>query len=350
MEEKYRNNVGYVGWSCPSNIALIKYWGKRSVQLPLNPSLSMTLKKARTMTRLEFDYHPNNHNPSVHFRFEGNDAPAFEDRIIKFIKSIDSHIPALAHTTLRIESENTFPHSSGIASSASSMGALAMCLVQMEEKIKGPLAPGKLLEKASIIARLGSGSASRSIYPNFVVWGATDDWVGSSDEYALPVTDYHEDYNQLRDTILIVESGQKKVSSSVGHSLMDTNPFSKSRIIQARQNLSTLKTVLTEGDWDGFIALIELEALTLHAMMMTGQPGYVLMLPGTLSIIEKVREFRNDTGCRIGFTLDAGANVHLLYASGDADKVNGFINAELVTFCEEGRMIMDQMGKGPAAL
>ncbi len=78
--------------------------------------------------------------------------------------------------------------------------------------------------------------------------------------------------------------------------------------------------------------------------------GYMLMQPGTLSIIEKVREFRNDSGCRIGSTLEAGANVHLLHASADAEKVERFITSELVPFCEDGRMIMDQMGKGPSKL
>lgn len=339
-----------MGWSCPSNIALIKYWGKRPVQIPMNPSLSMTLNEARTKTRLEFDYNPANHNPTVGFLFEGKKTPAFEDRIIKFIKSIDTLIPSLAHTTIHIESENTFPHSSGIASSASSMGALALCLVQMEEKIMGPFPPGKFLQKASFIARLGSGSASRSVYPYFAVWGATENWAGSNDEYAFPVKDYHEKFHQLRNTILIVESGKKKISSSTGHSLMDSNPFSNTRFIQARSNLSKLKTVFNEGDWDGFIRLIELEAFTLHAMMMTSQPGFMLMQPGTLSIIEKVREFRNDTGCRIGFTLDAGANVHLLHASADADLADRFITSDLVQFCEDGRIIKDQMGDGPSRI
>jgi len=349
MEEKYKNNSGSVGWSCPSNIALIKYWGKRPVQIPMNPSLSMTLEVARTRTRLEFDYDPQNQNPTLHYQFEGRLVPSFENRIKEFIGGIVPYIPVLSHTSLRIESENTFPHSSGIASSASSMGALALCLVAMENKITDHSHPIDK-EKASYIARLGSGSACRSVYPGFALWGATDEWAGSNNEYALPVTSYHNDFNQLRDAILIVDSGVKKVSSSQGHLLMNTNPFSKTRILQANQNLITLKSVLDEGDWDGFISLMELEALSLHSMMMTSKPPYILMKPGTLSIIHKVRAFRNDTRCNVGFTLDAGPNVHLIYSHRDSDKVTDFITTELVPFCEEGKLIMDQMGKGPLEL
>ena len=350
MEEKKITNNGSVGWSCPSNIAIIKYWGKRPVQLPMNPSLSMTLSVSRTITRMDFEFDPQNQNPSVDYQFEGSVIPAFEDRIKDIIKLAVRYIPVLSHTSLRIESENTYPHSSGIASSASAMGALAMCLAELENKISGPTDPAHFIEKASFIARLGSGSASRSIYPNFALWGATPEWDGSSDEFAIPVTDFHTDFYQLRDTILIVDSGKKKISSSTGHSLMDRNPFSNTKFAQAHQNLSTLKTILAKGDWDEFIDLMELEALSLHSMMMTSQPGYILMRPGTISIINKVREFRKDTQCKIGFTLDAGPNVHLLFADSDVQKVNEFIESELICFCEDGRLITDQMGEGPVAL
>ena len=316
----------------------------------MNPSLSMTLQEARSLTRLEYEFDMRNSNPEVQFFFEGNEAPSFRDRITRFISHITPHIPVLAHTSIRIESENTFPHSSGIASSASAMGALAMCLVHMENEIAGPSDQPALRKKASFIARLGSGSASRSIFPNFAVWGATEAYAGSGDEFAIPVTGYHETFSQLRDAILIVESGQKQVSSSAGHALMDSNPFSTIRFQQAHDNLYILKMALTSGDWNGFINLLEEEALTLHAMMMTGRPGYLLMKPGTLSILQKVREFRKDTGCRFGFTLDAGANVHLLYAREDEEQVAEFIHAELVQHCEDQKVIMDRMGPGPAPL
>ena len=341
---------GRIGWSCPSNIAIVKYWGKKRGQIPMNPSLSMTLKEARTSTYIEYHFDPGITHPEIQFQFKGEKADVFGDRIRSFIRSIEPLVPAIARTSLRIESHNTFPHSSGIASSASSMGALAMCLVQIENQVCRTDDAAGFLRKASFIARLGSGSASRSIYPEFALWGASDDWTGSSDEYAIPLHGIHETFNQMKDTILIVESGQKKVSSRQGHALMEQNPYSNTRFQQARTNLGRLKPILGEGNWKGFIEIMEEEALSLHAMMMTGRPGYLLMQPGTLSILQKVREFRQDTGYRIGFTLDAGANVHLIYPHVEADPVNEFISSELVSFCEQGRYINDCMGGGPTEL
>ena len=212
-----RSKSGSIGWSCPSNIALIKYWGKRDFQIPMNPSISMTLMEARTHTTLNYAYHPESHGRKLKFRFHGKEAPEFEARIHKFMDDITPLIPALSHTSLEIESENTFPHSSGIASSASAMGALALCLVQFQEEVAEPLEQDHFWQKASQIARMGSGSASRSIYPRFVLWGATEGWDRSSDQYATPLTGFHNTFENLRDAILIVESGQKKVSSSAGH-------------------------------------------------------------------------------------------------------------------------------------
>jgi diphosphomevalonate decarboxylase len=260
------------------------------------------------------------------------------------------HLPYLQHTDLQIDSANTFPHSSGIASSASAMGALAMCLVTIEESITGSADPESVLQKASFIARLGSGSASRSVFPSFALWGATDSWTGSSNEYAIPVIDYHENFKGMRDSILLVESGQKKISSTAGHSLMETNPYSASRFRQAFRNMATIKPILAGGDWGGMIDLMEEEALSLHAMMMTSRPGYMLMQPETVAILDKVRIFRNDTGLYVGFTMDAGANVHLLFAAEHEQPVREFIESELIRFCEDRQVLHDRMGIGPQKL
>jgi diphosphomevalonate decarboxylase len=341
---------GALGWSCPSNIALIKYWGKKPGQFPMNPSLSMTLQEARTRMKIRYTYEPGKIRRSLRFRFEGKEAPAFEQRIDSYLEGLVSELPLLSHTHLEIDSENSFPHSSGIASSASAFGALALCLVQVEEEIRGPMEPVRFWQQASKLARLGSGSASRSVYPGFALWGKQESWEGSSDEFAIPYGDFHVSFQDLRDAILLVESGAKPVSSSAGHSLMETNPFAGVRFAQARENLDRLRVVMGEGDWQGFIGIMEEEALSLHAMMMTGRPGYLLMQPGTLSILQAIRAFRKETRCRLGFTLDAGANVHLLYAGEDAPRVEAFISSELLSHCEDGRLIHDRMGEGPQKL
>lgn len=348
MAEKNKQKMsGQVQWSCPSNIALIKYWGKKEVQIPKNPSLSMTLQEARSITRLRYFYDPAQKGVKVQFRFEGKQAPSFEDRIVAFIKHCEPQIPVLRHCYMEIDSKNTFPHSSGIASSASAMGALALCLVQLEGKIMGQQDPENFWRKTSSIARLGSGSASRSLYPRFSLWGRSGLWEGSSDEYAIPIHNFHPAFRNLRDSILIVESGQKKISSSAGHSLMDTHPFAEARFSQAHENLGLLQSALQEGNWNLFISVVEQEALSLHAMMLTSKPGYILMQPGTLSILNKIRNFREESGFRLCFTLDAGANVHLLYAEGDAGPVEAFIETDLYAHCENNQVIRDRMGQGP---
>jgi len=349
-EVDHSQAAGVVEWSCPSNIAIVKYWGKRPVQIPMNPSLSLTLQKALTTTRVEYTHDSKINQPEIRFRFEGKEAPAFEQRITTFLSNLTFRLPMLAHTNLVIHSSNTFPHSSGIASSASAFGALAMCLVNMEEFLNGPVEKTEFLKKASTIARLGSGSASRSIYPGFALWGASEDWPGSSNEYAILVSGFNETFKGIRDSILIVESDQKRISSSKGHKSMETNPYATVRFQQARTNLAVLGRVLTQGDWKGFIDLMEEEALSLHAMMLTGKPGYLLMLPGTISILNRVRRFREDTGARVGFTLDAGANVHLLYSADDEPAVREFIEMELLPYCENKQVLHDRMGEGPVNL
>ena len=348
--------AGRVGWTSPSNIAIIKYWGKRPVQIPMNPSLSITLDSALTKTDVEYAIDPSIEKTRLQFFFEGSKSELFEKRIRTFLSAIGEFFPWLDHADMTIHSENTFPHSSGIASSASAMGALALCLCEMDEAVKMETIQDKIssdkddtafYRKASCIARLGSGSASRSVYGNMVLWGKTEEWKGSSDEYAVPITDIHPALTEIRDAILIVESGSKKVSSSAGHSLMDGNPFAGIRFNQARANLNRLKPVIESGDWPGFIEIMENEALSLHAMMMTGNPGYLLMQPGTLNIIRKIREFRKETGLQAGFTIDAGANVHMLYPESESRQIEAFINSELAGYCENKIFIRDRMGAGP---
>ena len=108
--------------------------------------------------------------------------------------------------------------------------------------------------------------------------------------------------------------------------------------------------ILKKGDLEEFISITELEALTLHAMMMTSNPYFILMKEGTLSIINKIWEFRNASNTPLSFTLDAGANVHLLYPSSYKQNVLDFIESELVVFCENQQYICDVVGQGAKIL
>jgi len=317
VTKKIKNNLnkGNIIWSSPSNIALVKYWGKKDQQIPENPSISFTLNACKTITELSYTKKENN---SDSFSFEvfldEKPKPDFHPKIEVFFNRIEAYLPFLKDFHFTIKTRNTFPHSSGIASSASGMSALALCLMSIEKELNPHLSEQDFIKKASFLARLGSGSASRSLEGDLVVWGNHDDIEGSSDLFAIKYPDQvHEVFKNYHDTILLVDKGEKQVSSTVGHNLMHGHSFSKQRFDQAVTNISKLKTILKSGDLNAFIALVESEALTLHAMMMTSLPYFILMKPNTLKIINKIWSFRQQTGLPISFTLDAGANVHVLY-------------------------------------
>lgn len=352
MTATAKGSTGTITWQSPSNIALIKYWGKKGFQLPANPSLSMTLSKAATITSVSFRPGETG-NVSFDFLFEGKENPAFAGKLKVFFETIQHELQFLSKYYLSIESSNTIPHSAGIASSASSMSALALCLCAVERMIanENTVADEVFFRKVSHIARIGSGSAARSIYGGFVSWGETSLIPGSSDLTASPLAfPVHEVFHELRDSILIVSKGEKKVSSSAGHNLMNGHFYAQSRYKHAAHNLGLLLKVLESGNMEQFIAIVENEAMTLHALMMASDPGYILLESNTLKIIEKTRQFRQDTAIPIGFTLDAGPNVHLLYPGFVADKVKSFISNELKPFCQNSRVIDDQLGNGPEIL
>lgn len=339
-------------WQSPSNIALIKYWGKRDNQLPQNASLSITLSNAVTRTRLELVPNQLRHdNLGLAFTFEGKPNPIFAERLEAFLNKLTDEFPFLRSSVIAMESENSFPHSAGIASSASAMSALALCLCDLELKIAETGDYGDaFFRKASHIARLGSGSAARSVYGGFTVWGEHKDVEDSSDEYAVPLSfEPHKIFDKIKNTILIVDSSVKKVSSSVGHHLMKGHPFAAARFDQAATNLSDLLAAIKSGNWDIFSRITENEALSLHAMMMSSNPGYMLMHPNTLIIIDKMKQFRLQTNAKICFTLDAGPNIHLIYPETETDKVRPFLS-RVQELCDNQTMIDDHIGKGPINL
>ncbi len=337
-----------VSTQAPSNIALVKYWGKYDNQIPANPSISFTLSKCATTTNVKYSLLEKTSTAvSFEFLFEGNPKPSFEPKLKDYFNRISAYVPFLNQYHLRIDSKNTFPHSSGIASSASAMAALSLCLLEIEKSLNPSISKTYYNQKASFLARLGSGSACRSIEGPIVSWGKHREIKQSSDLFGTPFEEnVHEVFQDYRDTILLVHKGQKQVSSTVGHKLMDNHPYASSRFDHAHQNLSEIIQVLTSGDLKRFIEIVENEALTLHAMMMTSIPYFILMKPNTLAIIERIWRFRGETETPLCFTLDAGANVHLLYPSKSEKKVLQFIKNELVVYCENGQYICDQVGTG----
>ena len=332
-----------VSASCPSNIALIKYWGKYENQIPANPSISYTLNHCRTNTSMEFFA---GEEFSVQTFLAGNEEQKFAEKIEKYFKNIEQYLPWILKGKYIIKTENTFPHSSGIASSASGFGAIAKCLMNLDDIFSGNSDSNFKTKKESFLARLGSGSASRSLYEGLVVWGKTEEVEGSSDLFAVPYNnnEIHPIFKNFNDWVLLIHEGQKSVSSTVGHGLMNTNPYAERRFQEAHENFTKLKTILATGDMEGFIKLVEHEALTLHAMMMMSEPAFILMQTGTLQVINKIWEFRKITGLALFFTLDAGANVHLLFPNDiDNKRITDFITTELIPLTQKGGVVKDVM-------
>lgn len=420
MEEQFYGNNNFkisnqtVSESCPSNIALIKYWGKYANQIPANPSISYTLNNCRTNTIMEFLAD----KPfSVHTFLAEKEEPKFAEKIEKYFRNIEVYLPWILKGKFIIKTENTFPHSSGIASSASGFGAIAKCLMALdsrfeirdsrsvgndsetdlqvaetdlqveemdvqpseinkqaaemnmqvrrsisaeastttdnEQRTKNNEQPTtKNEQKASFLARLGSGSACRSLYNGLVVWGETPEVEGSSDLFAVkyPDSEIHPIFKNFNDWVLLIHEGQKSVSSSVGHGLMNTNPYAERRFQEAHENFVPMKEILKSGDLQRFITLVEHEALTLHAMMMMSEPAFILMKTGTLEVINKIWKFREETGLPLFFTLDAGANVHLLFPDESKEQrakskeiIEEFIETELLQHTQNGGVVKDFM-------
>lgn len=340
---------GTVTWSSPSNIALVKYWGKKKDQIPENPSISFTLDHCKTTTTLHFVKKEANGELSFEVFLDGEKNDDFKPKIETFFKRIASYLPFLTDYHFKIETSNTFPHSSGIASSASGMSALALCLMSVEKDLSTALevTDEYFKQKASFLARLGSGSACRSIEGDLIVWGSHQEIDGSTDLYGVKYPlEVHHNFKNYQDTILLVDKGEKQVSSTVGHNLMHGHPYASRRFEQAHQNMSKLIDIFKGGDLEAFIKIVESEALTLHAMMMTSMPYFILMKPNTLEIINKIWSYRAKTDSKVCFTLDAGANVHVLYPEYEKKSVLEFITTELVAYCQNGHYISDQIGLG----
>jgi diphosphomevalonate decarboxylase len=326
----------------------VKYWGKKERQIPANPSISFTLSNCKTKTTLSYskrDIGTDEYQFEVFL--EGVQQDDFKPKIATFFKRIEQYVPFIKEYKYTIETSNTFPHSSGIASSASGTSALALCIMSIEKELNPNISDADFIKKASFLARLGSGSACRSLEGDLVCWGTHKEIEGTSDLFGVTYPHkVHDNFKNYQDTILLVDKGEKQVSSTVGHNLMHNHPYAENRFQQAHDNLSKLIEVFKTGDLSGFIEIVESEALTLHAMMMTSLPYFILMKPNTLEIINKIWEFRKASGLHLCFTLDAGANVHLLYPASEKEEVLDFINTQLVGYCQNGHYICDNTGFG----
>lgn len=339
-------------WRSPSNIALIKYWGKYGIQLPRNPSLSFTLSACHTDMFVKII--PDVGKSTIDVFYDGTASPAFVPKIQSFFNRLSNELPWLKNSSVHIDSINTFPHSAGIASSASAMSALALCLADIDDEMNArqSLNEETWWNRVSELARLGSGSACRSLFPVAALWGKAENIKESSDQYAIPWVDQLSPlYHTFQDAILVVNSGEKPISSTAGHAFMNNLPYADARYQQAGDHLQMLIDIMqSEDEVERFITLCESEALQLHALMMMGPQPFLLMQPDTLSIIKEIWNFRKESGTPVCFTLDAGPNVHLLYPHDYKSIVHDFIKSNLLKYCQDGIFILDEVGIGPVKI
>lgn len=337
---------GKVSYSSPSNIAIIKYWGKEpGDQIPMNPSLSMTLDQCRSFTTMEYEIGDET-EPQLEVFFEGIRAHDIEAKLQRWFTKITYFFSWLKQSRLRVETHNNFPHSAGIASSASGMSAMAMCLAAIDARINAESSSVDL-SLISNIARLGSGSASRSVMGPWVIWGKTENVPDANQQHAVVLHDVHPDFARLHDTIIVVDKTPKRISSRDGHTLMEGHPWRQGRIEQVATHMQSLLKALRTGHWDTFSKITENEALSLHALMLASEGGMMLWKGNTVEWMHYIREQRQQHNVPMTFTLDAGANIHLIYPDGAREKVLEILQTAPIPYI---KLIHDHTGQGPEKL
>ena len=288
----------------PSNIAFIKYWGRKDeiLRLPENGSISMNLSDLLTTTTVEFN--PDFKKDLIIINDkkeegEGSRVVKHLDRIRKLVK---------INYRAKVVSQNNFPTGTGLSSSASGFAALT---------VAGAKAAGlNLSEKElSILARQGSGSACRSIPDGFVEW-----LDGDTNETSYAVSLYPHSYWDIVDVVTIVSKNKKDVSTTEGQKLAGSSPFFPLRLERINERIKLIKKYLKEKDFKNFGELIEQEALELHAIMLTSSPSLIYWLPGTLKVMHAVKRWREE-GLQVYFTVNTGQDIHLICQKKDIEKV-----------------------------
>ncbi|MBI4671047.1 MAG: diphosphomevalonate decarboxylase [Chloroflexi bacterium] len=294
--------------SC-ANVAFVKYWGNHDAKLrmPLNDSLSMNLDALTTTTTVEFD------DALEQDEIVIGGEPANEKAKARVVEQLDRiRKEAKVAAKARVHSRNNFPSAAGLASSASAFAALTLA---------GTRAVGLDLgeRSLSILARQGSGSAARSIPAGFTEWLAATNVTSTSEQsYARQLLP--PDAWDLRDVIALVSADAKKIGSTEGHALAHTSPFLSERISRLPIRYHRVRRELLAKNLHDMGPDLEAEAIELHMIAMTSRPPIFYWAPGTVRVMDAVRQWRSE-GLEAYYTLDAGPNVHIIVQAKDAAEV-----------------------------
>ena len=323
----------------PSNIALLKYWGKEDVekQWPANSSISMTLNQLNTITHCSLTV-----AAASSLRINGVNIcekaqPNHKAwRHLNFLRQrFDRHEP------ITIESTNSFPTGCGIASSASGLGALTLAILgcwHNADSISSLEAADLSLEQLAHLARLGSGSAGRSFFGGFVEWQKGESADAQRVQRLFPA-----DHWRLADTVAIFSSEEKSVSSTVAHQAAWQSLLFQPRLAGLTERHERIIAALAVRDLKVLGPIIEEEALEMHAVIMTGRPAVTYLSQSSMDFIAWLRTTRREEDLEVFFTIDAGPNIHLLYDSKDRDKVLALLQQQNYT----QRFLHDTIGRGP---
>lgn len=287
------------------NIAFIKYWGNRdhSLRLPANGSISMNLDGLTTHTQVYFS--PEKPEDSL----ELNGIPETGAALHRLSGFLD-HVRRLAGMEMKaaVVSENNFPTGTGIASSASAYAALSLAACR---------AAGLELDEAALsrLARLGSGSAARSIPAGFV-----ELYTGDTDQESYAVSIAPPEHWEIVDMVCVVTEAHKTTGSTAGHRLADTSPLQPARIGDTPRRLALCRQAILKRDFEQFAAVTELDSNMMHAVMQTSQPVLMYWTPTTVEIMQSVSAWRQG-GLPVCYTIDAGPNVHVLAESASAEEI-----------------------------
>ena len=310
-----------------ANIAFIKYWGNlpEGGNLPLNPSISMTMASCVTRTTIEILPSASADECTLDGSIAGGETLR---RIAGFLDAVRGMAGRKEHA--RVGSTNRFPTSCGIASSASGFAALALAAAT---------AYGLQLDKRSLsrLARLGSGSAARSVFGGFVELRAGTSYEEAfAEQVALPAA-----WPELRDVVVVVSDEEKRTSSADGHRLAHTSEMYAGRLAAVPERAERVRRAVRERDILRLGEAVEEDALSMHAVMMTSKPPLMYWNPDTVGVIRATREIR-EHGLAAYFTIDAGPNVHILTLEKDLPALQQEMASRFGPF----RMIVAAPGPG----
>jgi diphosphomevalonate decarboxylase len=289
--------------SAPSNIALIKYMGKTQTQgnVPTNTSLSYTLDHLRTFVRIT-------ETPGASAdTWAPLTGPEYQSMALsdKGRGRFLAHFQFLktqwgVHGHFLVESANTFPADCGLASSASSFAALTLAAAQMFQKIH-PHGWGEDLKVLSGLSRQGSGSSCRSLFTPWALW---------EKDFAEPVV---IPYGHFLHQVILVEAGKKEVSSSEAHKLVAQSSLFPGRVERAEKRLRELRAAFAAKNWRQAFEVTWAEFWDMHALFATCAPPFMYMTSGSQKVLEDLLAFWKTQNDGPLVTMDAGANVHLLW-------------------------------------